>query len=160
MKFSDFILPDSIVTNLKATTKEGVIREMVQSLADSGGFPEAEVENIITKTLEREALGTTAIGGGVAIPHARYAGVESLVGTVGVSADGVDFDSLDCERVNLFFLIVSNPALKEEHVEALHHITIQLRDKAFCRYLQQSFNREDVLNLLNEADEGAYSSGD
>ncbi|MBR5758482.1 MAG: PTS sugar transporter subunit IIA, partial [Thermoguttaceae bacterium] len=82
MKFSDFIVPGSIVTKLEATTKEGIVREMVQSMADAGAFPETEVDNIVAKVLEREELGTTAIGRGVAIPHSRYAGVESLVGTV------------------------------------------------------------------------------
>ena len=158
MKFSDFIVPGSIVTKLEATTKEGIVREMVQSMADAGAFPETEVDNIVAKVLEREELGTTAIGRGVAIPHSRYAGVESLVGTVGISQEGVDFDSLDCEKVYLFFLIVSNPAYKDEHVAALQHISTQLRDKGFCSYLRQSYTREDVLNLLNEADEGEYAS--
>ncbi|MBQ5790545.1 MAG: PTS sugar transporter subunit IIA [Thermoguttaceae bacterium] len=62
MKFSDFILVDSIITGLKATTKEGVVREMVQSLQDAGGIPEAEYEGIVNAIMRREELGSTGIG--------------------------------------------------------------------------------------------------
>lgn len=160
MKFSDFILVDSIVTKLEATTKEGVIREMVQALSSAGGFPKSEVDNIIAKVIEREELGTTAIGRGIAIPHARYEGVDAIVGTVGISPEGVDFDSLDCEKVNLCFLLVTPPSRQEEHIKALRHITTQLKNEAFCRYLLQSYTREDILHLLNEADDGEYLSHD
>lgn len=158
MKFSDFILVDSIITKLEATTKEGVIREMVQSLSNAGGIPEHEVDNIISAIMRREELGTTGIGHGIAVPHTKHISVERLVGAVAISPEGVDFSSLDCEKVNLFFLLVSPPDRPGEHLRALEHITRHLKDEAFCRYLKQSYTREDILNLLNEADENVYGA--
>ena len=156
MKFSDFVKVDSILTKLEATTKEGVVREMVESLAKEGGVPAESVDDVIGAVMKREELGTTGIGRGIAIPHAKHPGVSAIVGTVAISPEGVDFSSLDCQKVNLIFLIVSPPDAGESHLRALRHITAQLKNEAFCRYLLQSRTREDIVNLLNEADDGMY----
>ncbi|MDA7951749.1 MAG: PTS sugar transporter subunit IIA, partial [Pirellulaceae bacterium] len=92
MKFADFVEPAAICPQLKAGDKESVIYELVQSLVDAGQIEENEKEGIVRAVLKREELGSTGIGRGVAIPHTKHPSVEKLVGTVGVSVEGVDFN--------------------------------------------------------------------
>lgn len=157
MKFADFILVDAIRTEIKATDKEGVIREMVQAILDAGGIKQSEYEGIVQSILKREQLGSTGIGRGIAVPHTKHSSVDHLVGTIAVSQDGIDFESLDCEKVNLFFLLISPMDHPGEHLRALEHITLHLKDDAFCRFLKQSKDRDDILHLLNEANNDGFS---
>ena len=107
MKFADFVSRQAVTADLSADTKESVIREMVQSLLDVGKVQQQEFESIIKAILKREELGSTGIGRGVAVPHTKHPSVERLVGAVAVSAEGVDFNSLDGEKVHLFFMLIS-----------------------------------------------------
>ena len=119
MKFSDFVSVESIRSSVHATTKEGVIREMTQSLVDSGKIISGELDGIVKAIMKREDLGSTGIGRGVAVPHTKHPSVDRLVGTVAISHDGVDFESLDGEPVHLFFLLVSPPDRPDDHVAFL-----------------------------------------
>jgi len=156
MKFADFVLRDAIRTEVHANTKEGVIREMVQSLLEADGIQKEEFEGIVKSIIKREELGSTGIGRGIAVPHTKHPSVERLVGTIAVSQPGVDFDSLDCEKVYLFFLLISPLDRPGEHLRALEHITRQLKDDAFCRFLKQAKTQADVLTLLEEADNNQF----
>lgn len=156
MKFADFILLDAVRTEIHATDKEGVIREMVQSLLDAGGIPKNEFEGIVKSIIKREELGSTGIGRGIAVPHTKHPSVDKLVGTIAVSHTGIDFDSLDCEKVYLFFLIISPLERPGEHLRALEHITRQLKDDTFCRFLKQAKVKEDILTLIEESDNNMF----
>lgn len=158
MKFADFISNNAIRADLTSVDKESVITELVQSLLEAGEVTADEKEDIIAAILRREELGSTGIGRGVAVPHTKHPSVQKLVGTVGVSADGVDFDSLDGERVQLFFLLVSPPDRPGDHLRALENISRQLRDDTFCRFLKQSKTTDDILQLLEEADNNQFAS--
>lgn len=152
MKFADFVSPESIRANVAADDKEGVIREMVQSLLDAGRIKGSEFESIVKAILKREELGSTGIGRGVAVPHTKHPSVERLVGTVAVSSEGVDFDSLDGEKVQLFFLLISPPDRPGDHLRALENVSRQLRDETFCKFLKRSSTAEEIVQLLEEAD--------
>jgi PTS system fructose-specific IIA component/PTS system nitrogen regulatory IIA component len=159
MKFSDFIHTAAIQADLKAVTKEGVIQELVQSLLDAKQIDAQQREDTIAAIMKREELGSTGIGRGIAVPHTKHPSVHKLVGTVGVSEAGVDFDSLDGERVQLFFLLISPPERPGDHLRALENISRQLRDETFCRFLKQSKTADDVQQLLQEADDNQFVSG-
>jgi PTS system fructose-specific IIA component/PTS system nitrogen regulatory IIA component len=156
MKFADFVLSDAVRAEIKATDKQGVIREMVQSVLDAGGVKKEDYEGIVKAIIKREELGSTGIGRGIAVPHTKHPSVARLVGCVAVNADGIDFDSLDCEKVQLFFLLISPPDCPGDHLRALEHITRQLKDDTFCRFLKQSKTKEDILSLLEEADNNMF----
>jgi len=158
MKFADFVSREAVRADLTADDKESVIREMAQALLDAGKIAQAEYEGIIKAILKREELGSTGIGRGVAVPHTKHPSVDRLIGTVGVSAEGVDFDSLDGEKVNLFFLLISPPDRPGDHLRALENVSRQLRDETFCKFLKQAKNAEEILQLLDEADNNQFVS--
>jgi mannitol/fructose-specific phosphotransferase system IIA component (Ntr-type) len=158
MKFSDFVCVEAIRADLSADDKEGVIQELVGSLVQAGQIAPPDKDSICKAIMKREELGSTGIGRGVAVPHTKHPSVDRLVGTVGVSTEGVDFDSLDGEKVQLFFLLISPPDRPGDHLRALENISRQLRDDTFCRFLKQSKTALDIQQLLEEADNNQFVS--
>src|SRR5882724_3181126 len=158
MKFSDFINVASVRADLEADDKPAIIKELVESLARNGAIAPDEVQGIVAAIMKREELGSTGIGRGVAVPHTKHASVERLVGTVGVSTEGVDFNSLDGDKVHLLFLLVSPPDRPGDHLRALENISRQLRDDTFCRFLKQAHSAQDIRQLLDEADNNQFGS--
>jgi len=158
MKFSDFVNVESIRADLTAHDKEGVIAELVESLVVAKAIDGEQKDSIVQAIMKREELGSTGIGRGVAVPHTKHPSVGELVGTVGVSSEGVDFTSLDGEKVQLFFLLVSPPDRPGDHLRALENISRQLRDDTFCRFLKQAKKAKDIKTLLEEADNNQFVS--
>lgn len=109
MKLSEFVVSESILTDLVAGSKEEAIRGMVESLSRTGGIAPDDREGIISAILKREELGSTGIGRGVAVPHTKHPSVNKLVATIAISQGGVEFASLDGEDVHILFLLVSPP---------------------------------------------------
>jgi PTS system fructose-specific IIA component/PTS system nitrogen regulatory IIA component len=158
MKFSDFVSREAIRASIAADDKEGVIREMTQALVESGKVAASEYESIVKHILKREELGSTGIGRGIAVPHAKHTSVDRLVGAVAVSEVGVDFDSLDGEKVQLFFLLISPPDRPGDHLRALENVSRQLRNDTFCKFLKRAKSPEEILQLLDEADGHQFSA--
>ncbi len=158
MKFADFVSAGSIKAGLETDTKEEVIAELVTALVATGQIREEDNDSILKAIMKREELGSTGIGRGVAVPHTKHPSVERLVATVGVSREGIDFNSLDGEKVQLFFLLISPPDQPGDHLRALENISRQLRDDTFCRFLKQSKTTEDIQQLLEEADNNQFVS--
>ena len=158
MKFADFVSSQAIRVELSSEDKEGVIKEMTGALAAAGQIAEEDLESIQKAILKREELGSTGIGRGIAVPHTKHPSVEQVVGMVGVSAKGIDFESLDGEKVQLFFLLISPPDRPGDHLRALEIISRQLRDDTFCKFLKQAKTVEDIQQLLEEADNNQFVS--
>jgi len=158
MKFSDFVKTNAINADLKASNKEAVIRELVTTLVDSGQIKGDEQEDIVQAVLKREQLGSTGIGRGIAVPHTKHASVDKPVGAVGVSIEGLDFESLDGEKVQLFFMLISPPDQPADHLKALENISKQLQDQTFCKFLKQSRTPDDVQEILQEADNNQFAT--
>lgn len=155
MKLTDFVVPEAILVDLQATGKEEAIREIIGSLHKAGRLAEADLESIIRAILNREELGSTGIGQGVAVPHTRHPKVDRLIGTVALSRRGVDFAALDGEPVDILFLLISPPNQPGDHLRALENISRHLKDERFVSFLRQAKTREAVAELLEEADQGA-----
>ena len=152
MRMSDFVVRDAILPEVAASTKEGVIREMVESLRAAGYFKGGDPEDVVRAILKRELLGSTGIGRGVAIPHTKHTSVDRLIGTVALSRAGIAFESLDGEPVHVFVLLVSPQDRPGDHLRALENVSRCLREDGFVRALRQATTRESIWHMLEDAD--------
>ncbi|OQX54576.1 MAG: PTS fructose transporter subunit IIA [Candidatus Omnitrophica bacterium 4484_213] len=146
MKIVDFLNQKAVSVNLLAKDKKGVIEELVDLLIKAG---EAEQKDVLVKTLmEREELGSTGIGQGIAIPHGKSDTIRKLTGAVGISKQGVKFDALDGELVYIFFLLVAPRNSSGPHLKALARISRLLKDKNFCLSLRQAKSEKELLKII------------
>jgi PTS system fructose-specific IIA component/PTS system nitrogen regulatory IIA component len=153
MKFSDFICTDAIRPNLEATEREAVIREMVQSLVEAKQLDSGNADDVVQAILEREELGSTAIGFGTAIPHVKHSSVNKIIGTIGICRPGVDFNSLDRLPTRVLFLLITPPDSPTDHLRALQQTASQLQIEKFRNFILQSKTVEDIVEILDEADQ-------
>ncbi len=153
MKFSEIVDKASIITDLKVDTKEDAIRRMIASLKASNQISAEHEESIVSAILKREELGSTGIGKGIAVPHTKHPSVEDLVATIAIAPTGLDFASLDGEDVFILFLLISPPDRPGDHLRALETISRHLRNENFCSFIRQSRTADEVMELLQEADQ-------
>jgi len=153
MKILDFLSKKSVVMDIKSFKKEEVIAELVDSLINAGEIDKRYRSKLIEALMARESLGSTAIGQGVAIPHAKSDCVNRLVAAFGLSKKGVDFDSLDGEPVYIFFLLVAPQDSAGPHLKALARISRLLKDKYFRESLRGSSDVDSLIKLIEQEDE-------
>jgi len=153
MKLSEFFAPANILPDLAAARKEEAIPEMVAQLCASGSLPRAQAASVEKAMLRREELGSTGIGKGVAVPHAKVPGIKGVLGAFARSKNGVEFNSLDGQPVFLIFMLASAPDTVEPHLEALRKITALLKNDDICSFLRRAKDRNEMVALLREADE-------
>ena len=156
MKLTDIVAADAVITDLKATNKDEAIREIVNSLQLAGKVAAEHTDAIISAIMKREEIGSTGIGRGVAVPHTKHTSVDSIVATVALSVNGLDFAALDGEDVHIIFLLISPPDRPGEHLRGLETITRHLKSDDFCSFLRQSKTPEQVMDLLKEGDEKQF----
>lgn len=153
MKIMDFLSKKAIVIDIKSTKKEDVIKELVDTLINAGEIEKRCRNKLIEALMAREALGSTAIGQGIAIPHAKSDCVSKLIAAFGLSRKGVDFDSLDGELAYIFFLLVAPQDSAGPHLKALARISRLLKDKYFRDSLRACIDDKAIVKIIAQEDE-------
>ncbi|HSH69075.1 MAG TPA: PTS sugar transporter subunit IIA [Deferrisomatales bacterium] len=151
MKLLDFLQKDAIAPTLAATDKAGVLAELAQVLVATGKVASAPAAVQVLQ--EREKLGSTGIGEGIAIPHGKIKELDQVVAVFGRSTSGVEFDSMDGAPVHLFFLLMAPENSASTHLKALARISRLLKDRSFREELLQAASRDDLFEIIAREDE-------
>jgi PTS system nitrogen regulatory IIA component len=150
MKILDVLDKRLIVPEIASKTKEGVLRELVHVLAQVEKVSEDRMIEIL---LERESLGSTGIGEGVAIPHGKSKEVKKILASFGRSLPGMDFQSLDGKPTHLFFLLIAPEDSAGMHLKALAQISRLMKDQTFRKRLMDAHSAEEIYSLFSEGEE-------
>lgn len=150
MKITEMLRPEFVLEELKARSKREVLEELA-GVFTKGKDPSG-TEAMLHVLLEREKLGSTGIGDGIAIPHGKLAGLEGMVVAFGRSREGVDFESLDGRPAYLFFLLMAPENSAGLHLKALAKISRMLKDGAFRKRLLDAKVQEDLFQIIMEKD--------
>ena len=148
----DIVVKESIITELHATNRDGVITELVDSLVKSGCVTEAQREEFTKAIIRRENKGSTGFGHGVAVPHVKHLDIKTMHIAIGNSPEGIDFKALDGDHVYSIVLLLSPEDQPENHLDAMEAIFSSLSQDTFRRFLRQARSSDDVLTLLTETD--------
>jgi PTS system nitrogen regulatory IIA component len=142
MKLVDILSPQAISVDLKAGGKKAVLEELCQLMAGTGKL--ANPGQMVEVLMERESLGSTGIGQGVAIPHGKTASVTEQVAALGISRKGLDFEALDGEPVYIVFLLIAPVDAAGNHLKALAKISRLLKDKFFRQALRDAKSADEI----------------
>jgi nitrogen PTS system EIIA component len=151
MKITEFLDKRGIKINLQSTEKEDTLKELVDVLAEVKDI--GDKKSILKALVERESLGSTGIGQGIAIPHGKTDRVSELVAVLGISQKGINFDALDGELVYIFFLLVAPKETAGPHLKALAQISRILRDSYFCELLRRCKTSDEAYELIRREEE-------
>jgi len=150
MKILDILDGESILSELKSTSKKEVIEELAAVAVRQND--DLELDLLVERLVEREKLGSTGVGDGVAIPHAKVSGMEKVLAVFGRSMGGLDFDSMDGKKAHLFFLLVAPESSTGAHLKALARISRLMQDSAFRAGLMEAKSREELFKAFAEED--------
>lgn len=129
----DLISPDAVIASLRATSKKQALQELARKAAELTGLEERRIFEVL---LERERLGTTGVGNGIAIPHGKLPELTRLYGIFARLDKPIDFDSIDDEPVDLIFLLLAPESAGADHLKALARVSRLLRDRTICSKLR------------------------
>lgn len=151
MRISDILNEASVFQDLRSSTKKGVLEELSTVLVQEGKLPDRD--KAVEVLLEREKLGSTGIGDGIAIPHGKMKGIKELVASFGRSIQGIDFESIDNKPTHLFFLLVAPENSAGVHLKALARISRLLKDSRFRNRLMEAEDSRSLFQIIVEEDE-------
>lgn len=147
----DLITPHAVLPALKAASKKQALQELARKAADLTGQHERAIFDVL---LERERLGTTGVGHGIAIPHGKLAGLSRVHGLFARLDKPIDFDSIDDQPVDLVFLLLAPEHSGADHLKALARVSRLLRDANICAKLRGSDNADAIFAILSQSDSG------
>jgi PTS system nitrogen regulatory IIA component len=147
MLISDLVTPSAVIASLKATSKKQALQELARRAAELTGEPERAIFDVL---LERERLGTTGVGDGVAIPHGKLANLTRLFGMFARLDRPIDFEAIDEQPVDLIFLLLAPGGAGADHLKALARVSRLLRDRTMREKLRGSETAEALFALLVE----------
>jgi mannitol/fructose-specific phosphotransferase system IIA component (Ntr-type) len=153
IKMSDIVPQGAIVQQVRSTTREEVVVELIDALISAGDADASIRDDLVKRVLDREKKGSTGFGRGVAVPHVKHPAVRRMAAAIGLSSRGIDFASLDRQPVFSVVLLMSPEHKPEEHLQAMEIIFKNLSKETFRRFLRQAQTVDDVRGLLEEADQ-------
>lgn len=151
MDMSDIVKPESIIPSLRATSKKQALQELSRRMAPLIAQDETVIFDIL---LEREKLGTTGVGTGIAIPHGKLPGLDRIHGMFARLENVIDFDSVDEQPVDLIFMLLAPEAAGADHLKALARVSRLLRDSSICEKLRQAETGDQIYALLTKEPAG------
>ncbi len=152
MALVDYLCEGAVCMELREDERDDAIRALLHNLVGGRLVPDDLVEAALEKIIAREELGTTAIGKGVAVPHARLEGLEKALVAFGYSSEGIEFNALDGQPVHQVFLVVAPRDHTDEYIAIMERITRLVQNPDFRRFVAQSSNAEEVIELVAEMD--------
>ncbi len=148
MDIADLIYPKGVVANLRVTSKKQALQELAKRAADITGQPERAIFEVL---VERERLGTTGVGNGIAIPHGKLPDLDRLYGLFARLEKPIDFDAIDEQPVDLICLLLAPETAGADHLKALARVSCLLRDQPTCEKLRGTDKAEAIYALLTES---------
>ncbi|WP_337996738.1 PTS IIA-like nitrogen regulatory protein PtsN [Oleispirillum naphthae] len=149
MTLADLIAPNAVIPALRANSKKQALQLLAQKAADVTGLAEGD---ILEGLLDRERLGSTGVGNGIAIPHAKLTGIDRLYGIFARLDQPVDFDSIDDQPVDLICLLIAPEGAGADHLKALARVSRLLRDKSICEKLRGATEADALYALLLDSE--------
>jgi len=147
----DYFSSGCVLLDLEVGNKAEIIELMVTSAAENGTIKRGKAEEVIKKVMAREEVGSTGIGRGVAVPHAKCSAVKGLTGLFARTKKPIDFNALDGQPVDLIFLLLSPEPSSGDHLGVLAIVARIARDELYCRFLRQAKTPEEAVEVLEEA---------
>jgi PTS system nitrogen regulatory IIA component len=147
MELAELISPDGVIANLRATSKKQALQELAKRAAEVTGQPERAIFDVL---VERERLGTTGVGGGIAIPHGKLDDLDRLYGLFARVEKPIDFDALDDQPVDLICLLLAPETAGADHLKALAKVSRLLRDRTICEKLRGADGSDALYAVLTD----------
>lgn len=148
MEIADILIPEGVLPHLKVTSKKQALQELSRRAADVTGLEQREIFDVL---LERERLGTTGMGNGIAIPHGKLPSLDRLYGIFARADRAVEFDAIDDKPVDVIFLLLAPETAGADHLKALARVSRLLRDKGICEKIRGADSVDAIYALLTEA---------